>query len=261
MARLTLNPVVWGVNALSRWAWHQVLQVSGHGFQRWIFAPLSWPQPVLALYADSRDLAWALAGTATLLVILRSMWPSLSAHGRILTLPVYVERLVTAALLSAGGAWAVEMLAAINKAVVSELLPSAVHWQLTAAPTGLLSPLLVLASALAMLALMLYLGIFYAIRAVEIYVLTAALPWFALWWAMHEDSPALSTLGRELAAVIFVQAFQAGAFWLAIQLFTTTGDALVDFFLELALLWYMTKIPGQLRRLMGSRLGAGSAWR
>ncbi len=261
MAGPSLNPVVWGINTLSRWAWQQVVVVSGRGFQRWILAPLPWPRPVMTLYADSRDLAWTLAGTATLLVVVRSMWPSLTAKGRVLAIPVYMERLVTAALISAGGAWAVQMLAALNSAVVSGLLSGLAHWQISGAPTGILSPLLVLASALAMLALMLYLGVFYAIRAVEIYVLTAAVPWFALWWAMREDSPVLAALSRELAAVVFVQAFQAGAFWLAVQLLSAAGGHLADFFLELALLWYMAKLPGQVRRLMGSRMGAGYAWR
>ncbi|MCL5116390.1 MAG: hypothetical protein M1272_04505 [Firmicutes bacterium] len=257
---LTLDPLVWTVNRLSQWSWHQLMQLAKVGFSRWIFAPLPWPAAVIHLYAVSRNLAWAFSLVLVLGLLLRSMWPALALPGGSTPVALVFERLVTAAVLSLAGLWAMQTLVTINNAVMETLVRNAASFQPAMAPHGVLSPLVVLIVTLALIALIIYLAVFYAIRAIELYLLTAAIPWFALWWVSRRDGGVLENLGRELVVVIFIQSFHAAAFWLATRLLGMGGLGTAGLFMELALFWYMTKLPGQFRRLVGAGLGVGRLW-
>lgn len=256
-----LDPIVGVIDAVSNWAWRQVLSLSTTWMARFIFHPLAWPAAVTQLYNVSRDLSWSLVGLIMVMVALRSAWPQVTLGWSGLAVPKFLERLVATALIDLMGIWAVKSALQINNALVSTLLGNVVSWAPTPAPSGVLSPLAVLMMSLAMLALLLYLALFYTVRSIEVYLLTAAIPWFALWWATREGDEVLSNLSRELAVVIFIQAVHAGAFWLTLRLTSATSLGLAGFFLELAVLWYMTKIPGQLRRLVGARTGVTQLWR
>lgn len=258
---MTVDPVVWAVNGLSRWAWQQMVGLAGDGLRQWVFWPIEWPPAVTELYAMSRNLAWAAAGLAVVVTVMRTMWPELRIAGSRGTTPLFLERLATAGLISAAGLWGVEMMVKVNNAAVSALIRNAAVWRPGAAPSGVLSPLVVLLMALALMGLMLYLSVFYAVRAIELYVLTAAIPWFALAWSTRTDDMLLGALVRELVAVVFIQTFHAAAFWLSVQLIGAHGSGVPGTFMALALLWFMTKLPGQFRRLVGAGGGPGQLWR
>lgn len=226
-----------------------------------VFHTLNWPAPVVQLYAMSRDLAWSVVGLVAASVALRSMWPALAWPGARMPLPLFLERITAAALMGLAGLWGIQAALAINNAVVSSILSGVEGWTPPAISQGVLSPLLVLAAGAATLVLMMYLALFYAMRAIELFVLTAAIPWFALWWATRDDDAVLSNLGRELAVVIFVQSFHAGAYWLAMRMLSRGGWGMLGSFMDVALLWYMTRIPGQMRRLAGAPVISGRLWR
>jgi hypothetical protein len=258
---LHVDPIVVVIDAVSDWAWHQVLDLSRTWMERFVFHPLLWPRVVTQLYDVSRDLSWSLVGIIVIFVALRSFWPQFTWPQSRLAVPAFLERLVVAALIDLAGSGVVESALKINNALVSALLGTGVAWTPMGVPSGALSPLAVLIASLAMAALMLYLALFYAVRTIEVYLLTAAIPWFALWWATRDDDEVLSNLSRELAVVIFVQTVHAGAFWLALRLMSATSLGVTGFFLELAVLWYMTRIPAQLRRMLGAGTGVTQLWR
>lgn len=263
LAGLHVDPVVGLVDSLSNWAWHQAARLAGTWMSAVVFRPLTWQGPVGQLYALSRDLAWTGVGLIIVGVALRSLWPQFTWMGNrgFESIPFFLERLVAAGLMGLAGVWVVRGALAVNNGVVGALMSSAVGWNPQAVPGGVLSPLVVLVVSVAMLVLLLYLAVFYAVRAIELFILTAAIPWFALWWATRTDDAVLSALAREFAVVIFVQSFQAGAFWLAIRVMSQGHWGFMGIFLELALLWYMTKLPGQLRRLVGTGPGVTPLWR
>ena len=256
-----LDPVAGLIDVASSWLWTQVTGLADHWASQMVFRPLGWPTAVSGLYAVSRDAAWSLIGLVASLAAIRSMAPSLALPGAGIPIALLLERLVAAALMGLAGLWTVQTALALNNAIVHAILGSAALWRPKAGPAGVLSPLIVLLLGAAMLTLMLYLVLFYAIRAIEIFVLSAAIPWFALWWATRQDDAPVSTLTRELGAAIFVQSFQAGAFWLVARLGASSSWGSMGGFLEVAMMWYMTRIPGQLRRLIGAPAVSGRLWR
>lgn len=260
-ALLHIDPVVAIVNALANWAWHQVAALADVLIIRLVFQPIQWESPVLQLYGLSRDLAWSLAGLLIVAAAIKSMWPQFSWPHNRWSISFFLERVVAAGLMGMAGVWVVQALLQVNNAVVAALLANATHWNPLPPSGGVLSPVVVLVVSLAMLLLILYLALFYAVRVIELFLLTAAIPWFALWWATRDDDVALSNLGREMGVVIFIQSFHAGAFWLAVRLMSQDHWGVTGFFLELALLWYMTKLPSQLRRLVGASPGGTRLWR
>ncbi len=260
---LHIDPVVEAVDAISGWMWRQVVDLSGSWMSSTVLHPLSWPSIVTHFYNLSRDLAGSLVVVIMVSVSLKSMWPQLSWSWRRMSAPLYLERLVTAGFISLTGLWLVKAALDINNGVVLSLLQEALNWTPGLPATGgALSPLVVLLVGSAMLLLMLYLGLFYAVRTIEIFLLTAAIPWFALWWAAQDNDSALTNIARELGVVIFIQSFHAGAFWLAVHLMSSGHQwGMAGVLMELALLWYMTKLPGQLRRLVGIAAGGNRLWR
>lgn len=256
-----VDPVVTVIDAASSWAWHEVSDLADVWMSRLIFHPLHWYAPVIELYGVSRDLAWSLTGLLVIVVALRSMWPQLIWFRSRLSVPLFLERLVVATLLAWSGIWIVKASLTINNAIVGWLIQNSTRWNPTQASGGVLSPVVVLIVSLGMLLLLLYLALFYAIRAIELFILTAAIPWFLLWWATKDDDMVLSNLAREIGVVIFIQSFHAAAFWLAVRMMSQGHWGFMRSFLELALLWYMSKLPTQLRRLVGLGQGGNRLWR
>ncbi|MCY0897664.1 MAG: hypothetical protein OWU33_01800 [Firmicutes bacterium] len=258
MTRVLANPVLTLINALSQWAWRQVAMNLTWLLRRFVLYPLGWPAVVSQFYRMSQDLAGTVAVALILASLLRLMWPEVTLQGMRWSTRALLERLVTAALLAVVGPWVVQVLLRVNNALVQQLLaPSAISG--LTAPQGVLSPLVAGFASLALLVLMLYLAVFYAVRAIEIYLLTASIPWLLLWWATQGDDVILSRVVKEFIVVIFVQSMHAAALWLAFHLLGAL--AWQGVFWELALLWWMTKLPGELRHLMGAVPGVSALWR
>lgn len=256
-----VDPVLALVNALANWMWHQVGALATIWLAKMVFRPIAWQRPVLQLYAMSRDLAWSMVGLVVILIALKSLWPQLQVPMGRLAVPFFLERLMTAGLIGWAGVWLVQAGLEINNALVSVIVANAGQWTWHPVVGGVLSPVVVLLVMMAILVLLLYLAVFYAMRAIELFLLAAAIPWFALWWAIREDDRILSSLSREIGAVTFIQSFHAAAFWLALRLMSDGNWGATGLFIELALLWYMARLPGQLRRLMGAGMGGTRFWR
>lgn len=255
-----LDPVVALVDSASSWLWSQVSELSTHWASQMVFKPLAWPAAVSGLYRLSRDAAWSMMAVVAAVAGLRAIAPTLALPGNSVPIPLLLERLTAAALMGMAGLWTVEAALSLNNVIVGAVLGSSRAWGINTAPSGVLSPLVVLLLGASLLVLMLYLTLFYAIRAIEIFVLSAAIPWFVLWWATRQDDAPVATITRELGAAIFVQSFQAGAFWLVTRLGSSSWGSMGGF-LEVALMWYMTRMPGQLRRLVGAPTVSGRLWR
>ncbi|MCY0878667.1 MAG: hypothetical protein OWU84_07000 [Firmicutes bacterium] len=252
------NPILSLINSASQWAWQQVADNSTTILRRYVMHPLGWPPVLTSFYHLSQALAASLALAVLLVALLRLMWPNLSITGVSGTIRGLLERLVTGALVAVAGPWMVHVMLEINNALVGQLTSSLAVAGLRS-PQGLLSPLVVGMVALALFALMIYLAVFYAARAVEIYLLTAMIPWVLLWWATQGDEVVLGRFFKELVVVIFVQSVHAATLWLIYRIagaFSWEGV-----FLELALFWWMTRVPAEIRYLVGASSGVNRLWR
>lgn len=239
------------VSTLSRWAWHAANGTATGLLRRLVFRPLVMSSSVGAFYRESQHLAWITMALFLAFGLLRTMWPAWSLGQGHLTAVQTVERMVTAGLISVVGFWCVKELVLFNNALVQTLVGSARLWP-GASSNDALSPLLALLVTLFILILSLYLGLFYAIRAIEIYLLAALIPWFAMGWAVGSHEGLLNSLFRELVVVIFVQSAHAGAYWLFTHLLVTAWSSPMASLEACGVLWYMTRLPEQLRRLLGA---------
>lgn len=228
-----------------------------------MLAPLIWNASATSLYVASRNMAWALGTTIIVWSLLRSMWPQVQLGQGYHTPALIVHRTITAVVISAGALGVVRGLLQINDALVKALIPpSAITWIPLTGASLVLSPVIALVVSLVLLALILYLGIFYVLRTIEIFVLTALIPWLALWWIHSTDDGLLRNVGRELMVAIFIQSVHAGTFWLFIHLVVHGPSTAMLPLEEIGVLWYMAKLPDQLRRLVGSPAKGGMwSWR
>ncbi len=250
---LSLNPLVWSLDKVSQWVDQGLGQISRRLFQQIVFVPIPWGRVATHLYRSNLGLS---IGALTLVftwTVLRTMWPAGGMLGH-QPYATSLQRTVTAALIALAGEPVVHGLLTLNDALVASFLRS----NTTATVVGStrielsVNPLLALVLGALVLALLIYLGLFYALRTVEIYVLTGLIPWFAVLWSGGSDESWLTNISKELAVAIFVQSVHAMVFWLFLHLVTHT-TTVADEFLEAGVLWYMTKVPGQLRRLLGAQ--------
>ncbi len=250
---LSLNPLVWSLDKVSQWVDQGLAQVSQRLFQQIVFVPVQWNVVATHLYRSNLVLSMGALTLVFTWTVLRMMWPT----GPLLGHPARsapLQRTVSAAIVAIGASPAVHGLLTINDALVrvfvdrvgSASVVGSTHFELS------VNPLLALVLGALVLALLIYLGLFYALRTVEIYVLTGLIPWFAVLWSGGADDTWLSNIGKELMVAIFVQSVHAMVFWIFLHLVTHT-TTLADEFLQAGVLWYMTKIPGQLRRLVGAQ--------
>lgn len=222
-----------------------------------LFAPLHWGAAGTGLVALSRRLATAVLVGCLGWGILARMWPGLTRSAAEHPLQL-VERAVTGMFLSWLTVPLVRFLLAVNNAVVSATGVGNAHLVPPHdAASPLLGPLLAALVAAASALLTVYLGVFYALRAVEIVVLAGILPWFVCWWALSADGGPLGRLSRELVVAVFIQSAHAAVFWLYLHLVLEPGLAGFE---AIGMLYYMTRMPGQVRRLLGVGGGTRGVW-
>lgn len=250
---LSLNPLVWSLDKVSQWVDQGLAQISQHLFRQIVFMPIQWNAVATHLYRSNLRLSLGALGLIFTWTVLRTMWPS----GAMLGNPppaTALQRTVTAAIIAFAASPVVHGLVTINEALVQVFLSPTRTASVVGSTRFELSmnPLLAIVLGAIVLALLIYLGLFYALRTVEIYVLTGLIPWFAVLWSGGSDDSWLTNIGKELMVAIFVQSVHAMVFWIFLHLVTHT-TTLTDEFLEAGVLWYMTKIPNQLRRLLGAQ--------
>lgn len=239
------------LSGVSQWIWNTTNTVTVDLLRHVVFYPMPWPSVEGQFYVLSRNIAWSIGIVLILWALIRGMWPELSLSHLYPSPPVVIHRVVTAMLLSLVSLYLVRSLLSINNAVVSRLMTN--RPMLIAHASSfftVLSPLVAVVMAMLLLGLIVYLGLFYALRTIEILLLTAILPWIYVWWIQSADDTLLRNVSREIIVAVFVQSLHAGAFWLYFHLMSEEPSALTPF--EAAgVLWYMTKLPDQLRRIVG----------
>lgn len=219
-----------------------------------IFKPFVLTPAAVQLFDFSRNLALGASSLFLLWAILQMMWPELSP-GTFLSSPtVVVHRALTQALWTLAAVPAVQMLIALNNAVVAAFDSVAIPADFAeGSALGMLTdPVAVTIMLLAIFILTLLLGVFYTVRNLEIVVLMALIPWFALIWMAHVGDATLRKLVKELVVAIFVQSVHALVFYLFLRVMATQSGTVAGQMMIVALLWYMLKIPQQLRRIVGA---------
>lgn len=255
LPKLSLNHVL---NQFAHWIWGQLIHFITQVMDQWVFAPLAWSTGATQLYDMSRNLAMTLVGAVLVWGVIKSMWPQLSPSPG-LSPTMLLHRGITAGFLVGSAVYGVRVLLTINNALVLSLGGSKLGHVQWVGPALTLSPLLAVVTAGIMVALLIYLAIFYALRVVEIFLLTALIPMFAVLWIQSADGTWLRNIGRELIVAVFIQSVHAGAFWLFIRFVGTGGASVATLFEAMGVLWYMAKLPEQMRRLMGLS-GKGGMW-
>jgi len=246
---------------IGQWILTQTTSLSLLAFRDVIFTPLQWSSQVTDLFDWCRLMVLSGLGVAAGWGILATMWPGLWP-GALTPSPVrVVQRVLTVGLLCWLVVPGIQWMLQINNAVVAGLVNAlrGLHPSLIASQTAL-SPLLSAGIVVATALLLVYLGIFYALRVVEIFVLTALAPVMLAWWGVSGDQAAAIRWLRELVVAIFIQSVHAAVFWLYLHLI---WNAEVSQFEAIGVLFYMTLVPDQLRRMLGASGGrsVGIPWR
>lgn len=242
---------------IARWLVQMTVGASLTAFKVVLFAPLHWSTVDSDLVARSRELALIVLGGCLGWGILARMWPAVTRGPADHPIRL-VERAIMGAVFSGITVPLVRFLLAVNNTVVASIVgeigrPFATH----AVTSPLLGPFLAALVAAVSALLVVYLGVFYALRSVEIVVLAGVVPWFICWWAVSADGAPLARLGRELAVAVFIQSAHALVFWLYLHLVLEPGLAGFE---AIGLLYYMTRLPSQLRRLIGAGAASRGVW-
>ncbi|MBX5467755.1 MAG: hypothetical protein K6U14_09745 [Firmicutes bacterium] len=244
--------------ALAQWLVGQAWTASASVLQAAVFSALRWSDATTALVDLSRQLFWSSLAVFLGWALLGSMGPwTAIKHGP--SPGQVLVRTVGAGLVAVAAAPVTQWMLALNNAVVAAVVGSAGSWpagQAVSLGTLLAAPLLAMTLVLLGFGLSLYLGLFYAWRALEVAVLTAVLPWLALYGLGGGDDGAFRRGAADLVAAVFIQSLHAGAFWLAARLIAQ-GGSLGSELEAVGVLWFMTRLPGQLRRWLGQGRGAG----
>jgi len=246
---------------ISQWILSQATKLSLVAFREVIFAPVHWSNQVTELFGICRTVV--LGGLAAVAGwgILATMWPGLWVGGIAPSPLRLLQRVVSVGFLSWLVVPGIQWLLQVNNAVVSGLMATleGMHPPLTA-NQEVLSPLLSAIIVVATAVLLVYLGIFYALRMVEIFILTALSPIALAWWGVTGDQSTAGRWFRELLVAIFIQSVHAAVFWLYFRLI---WNAELSEFEAVGVLFYMIRIPDQLRRILGVSGGRsmGMPWR
>lgn len=247
----------WGT-LIGRWILQQTLHLDTVLFRSVIFVPLHWSASATRLFGISRDMAVALLAVAMCWGIIRAMWP-VGGGGLVAPPGEIIARAVTALALGMLALPLIQWLLAVNNAIVGGLVMGPQSVTAVDSNLALYSPLLGIVMIGLTVCLLIYLGLFYALRSVEIFVLTALAPWVVLFWIISPGGGGMRRLMAELMVAIFVQSVHAAVFWLFVREFSQ-GTGVVSALESVGVLWYMTKIPGQLRRLCGLGGTGGRIW-
>jgi hypothetical protein len=219
-----------------------------------IFKPLILGPAALQLFNFSRNLALAASTMFLLWAVLQMIWPELTPGSFLSSPGVLVHRALTQAIWTIAAVPAARILIALNNAIVAAFDTAAVPTAFTSETAlGMLTdPVAVTVVLFAILILIMLLGIYYTVRSLEIVVLVALIPWFALIWMAHVGDTTLKKLVKELAVAIFVQSVHAGVFYVFMRVLIDQSGSIAGQLMAVALLWYMLKIPQQLRRIVGA---------
>jgi hypothetical protein len=255
------NPLAWVMAWLAR-AGLQALWSGGQAIlSAVVFQPLAWTQGAEAVVVWSRDLGGAALAGAVIMAGIGLVWEPLWASGPGGPASALVWRSVLVSIALAALPGAVKLGLDVNNLIVATVLPNVMARGLTGWELGplALSPLLLLGLATLMTVVVLGLGLLYVTRAIHVLWLTCLLPWFLLGWLVSGRSEGIQRAGRELAALIFQQAAQVLAWWLATRL-VFAGGGIAAMFVAVGSLWFMLRVPGELRRLVGLS-SSGAGWR
>ncbi len=234
--------VVGGITAAAQAALAQV-----------VFFPLAWTGPAVALVTWSRDLAGGAMGGALAVASLTAVWPSLLRHAPPGPWSAILVRAALGVVVMGALPSLMVLLLTLNNTVVAALLRGsavgAVRWS---AGAVLLSPLLLLGLAGVLAALVLYLSLWFVVRAVHVYWLAAWLPWAALGFVATGDPAVLWRPCRRLLALVLVQAAQAAGWWITVRL-VVEAASFGGLLVAAGGLWFLTRIPNEVARLGGER--------
>jgi hypothetical protein len=218
-----------------------------------VFFPLAWTGPAVTLLTWSRDLAGGAMGGALVVAALTAVWPSLMRHAPAGPWSGLLIRAALGAVVMGALPSLMILVLTLNNTVVAALLhgsaAGAVHWS---AGALLLSPLLALGLVGVLAALVLYLSLWFVVRAVHVYWLAAWLPWAALGYVATGDPAVLWRPCRRLLALVLVQAAQAAGWWITVRL-VVEAASFGGLLVAAGGLWFLTRIPNEVARLGGER--------
>lgn len=246
-----INPVAGVVIAGVETVFGSLIQAANTALVALVLEPLQLSPTIMPVLWWSRDLAAGTWGAALVLAAFGAMWPSLvHFQGRGPWTGLLV-RAAAAALLTTTVPWLVETLLQINAALVLLLRPQqnlTPHWS---GAEAAMSPLLGLLLLAVMLALALYLGLLYGLRAIQIWWLAALLPWFSVAWMVGGNDTRFAEQFRELVLLVFMQAAQALVWWLTVRILVASSNA-ATLLIVAGGLWLMARMPQEIRRLVGA---------
>ncbi|AUW94038.1 MAG: hypothetical protein OWR62_06190 [Sulfobacillus thermotolerans] len=231
-----------------------LIQVSHVVFMHVVFRPFQLSSTAMQVYGVSRSLAISASAAFLMWAIIQVQWPELRVGPWMSTPVITVHRAVTQALWAITAIPVVRLLLNLNNAVVRALdTPATSMGSPSFGSLGVVTdPVAAVLIFLAVLVLMVLLGVYYGVRSVEIVVLMALIPWFALVWMAHPGSLVLQKLTKELIVAIFIQSLHALMFYFFLHVTQGAGSTVPGQLAEIGILWYMLKLPQQLRRMVGA---------
>ncbi len=217
-----------------------------------VFYPLRWTGPAIVLLAWSRDLAWGALAGALALAAVAAVWPTLVQLAPARPWSGLLVRAVLAAMVMGGLPSLMQMLLSLNNAVVAALISGSAGTLDWSGGALAASPLMLLGLEGALGALVLYLSLWYVVRAVYVYWLAAWVPWAALGFVASGDPGVLWRPCRRLLALVLVQAAQAAGWWIAVRL-VVQAASFGGMLVAAGGLWFLARIPNEVGRLGGER--------
>ncbi|HBQ93738.1 MAG TPA: hypothetical protein DD856_00375 [Sulfobacillus sp.] len=251
-----LNPLHSVLSWLSKGLNQALIGFSREVLRHTVFYPFKLPAVVYPLFDFSRNLAIATTTVFFVIAVIQAQWPELNGGQGWGFSPVHVlHRTLTQVIWALFSLPLVNGLLLFNNEVVAALLArSAITFHFASHMALLTDPITAIVLTVAVVVLVAILGVYYVVRDVEIVVLLALIPWFALFWmAQGQRSPSLLRLLKELLVAIFIQSIQAMVFYLFIHMLGDQSSGNVMGQLEeIGLLYYVVKLPGQMRRIVGT---------
>ncbi|WP_020373900.1 hypothetical protein [Sulfobacillus thermosulfidooxidans] len=241
--------LVWVSNGLN----HSLIKFSQIVLAHSVFYPFVLSSSAYQLFDLSRNLA-IMASTAFIaMALIQSQWPELHAKGWELSPVVILHRSLTQIVWATLSVPLINALLAFNNAVVQALrVPVVLSFHLSSHLAALTDPITIVVLTIAIVVLLAILGAYYVVRNMEIVVLLALVPWFGLFGMTQVRMSSLLKLMKELLIAIFIQSIQAMVFYLFVHLVASRSDTIMGQIEEIGLLYYMIKLPQQLRRLVGT---------
>lgn len=254
-----MNPVIRMANWVALWIWKGMIIFSQTIMTHTIFHPLVWSPEATQLYDMSRAMALGLTSLVMVWEILRTLWPGVVAGEHSQNPIDVIIRAVAAALWAGFSLGGIQWALSLNDAIVKSFNVLPISWHSSAQIVNVLTPIIAVIMAFWFIYLWIWLALYYAVRGIEIFLLTALVPWLAVVSIAHSQRGLLRNVLRELSIAVFIQSVHAAVFMLFMHLVSHGSGSVSGIFLEAGVLWYMTKVPEQLRRIIG--LGGGGGMR